>query len=64
MKKVLFVAFASALVFSCSGEKGSAYDQDSNIMLEEPKAEEVKKDSTAQPAAAPAVATDSTATAQ
>lgn len=53
MKKILAVAFLASLAVSCS-KKESTYEQDSNVMLEEPKTEIVqtaKVDSTVTPVA-------------
>ncbi|MFP3593835.1 hypothetical protein [Chryseobacterium sp. SIMBA_038] len=68
MKKVLAIAFIGSLfVVNCSKKTDHSL-QDSNTMLEEPTAPAVAADSTAKPAAAPAVTpapeaakTDSTA---
>lgn len=60
MKKVLALAFIGVLAASCS-KKESTYQQDSNVMLEEPKVE-IKTDSaTAKPVDQATVAKDSAA---
>lgn len=62
MKKLFAIAFFAIIAVSCS--KKETVDKETNVMLEEPKVENVKsKDSatTTQPVQ-PAVAADSTAT--
>lgn len=62
MKKVLALAFVVSLALSCT-KKESTYEQDTNVMLEEPKTEVVQPsaDSTTTTTATPPVV-DSVAT--
>lgn len=60
MKKVLAIAFLGSLALSCA-KKESTYEQDSNIMLEEPKVVVADSAAAVKPADQTAVNADSAA---
>lgn len=58
MKKLLAIAFVGVLAAGCS-KKENTYQQDSNVMLEEPKVQVTADSATAKPADQATVAKDS-----